>query len=128
MQIGLLDIPGVLVVTPVRHADERGFFWETYNTDILKGLGINANFVQDNHVYSFEKGVLRGLHFQIPPRAQGKLVRSVSGSILDVAVDMHRRRAALASAGWCWRVPIKRNASCPCGSGKRFKKCHGAIL
>jgi dTDP-4-dehydrorhamnose 3,5-epimerase len=80
-------IPGVLVITPKRFLDGRGFFSETWKADSFAEAGINVPFVQDNHARSGERGVVRGLHLQIGPNAQGKLVRVVRGSIWDVAVD-----------------------------------------
>lgn len=88
MRIERLAIDGVLLSTPARQVDPRGFFSETFRADIFPARDANATFVQDNHVYSARKGVLRGLHFQIPPRAQGKLVRCTRGATLDVAVDI----------------------------------------
>jgi len=70
--------------------DHRGFFSETYHARDLAAAGINLNFVQDNHSHSARKGVLRGLHYQLAPKAQDKLVRVVKGAILDVAVDIRR--------------------------------------
>jgi dTDP-4-dehydrorhamnose 3,5-epimerase len=70
--------------------DARGFFMETYKTSEFKDAGIEAVFVQDNHARSLKKGVLRGMHYQLPPYAQSKLVRVTAGSIFDVAVDMRR--------------------------------------
>ena len=81
-------IPGVIVIEPQIHGDERGYFVETFRQDKLEqALGYNINFVQDNESKS-SKGVLRGLHFQLAPHAQSKLVRVIEGSILDVAVDI----------------------------------------
>jgi len=80
-------IPGVLTITPKRFLDGRGFFSETWKADRFAEAGINAPFVQDNHARSDERGVVRGLHLQVGPNAQGKLVRVVRGSIWDVAVD-----------------------------------------
>jgi dTDP-4-dehydrorhamnose 3,5-epimerase len=80
-------IPGVLVITPKRFLDGRGFFSETWKAVSFAEAGINVSFVQDNHARSDERGVVRGLHLQIGPNAQGKLVRVVRGSIWDVAVD-----------------------------------------
>ena len=80
-------IPGVLVITPKRFLDGRGFFSETWKASSFAEAGIDVSFVQDNHARSDEKGVVRGLHLQIGPNAQGKLVRVVRGSIWDVAVD-----------------------------------------
>ena len=91
MKVERLRIPDVVLVTPQAFEDERGFFSETWNAQRLKdGAGIEATFVQDNHALSRIAGTVRGLHFQLPPRAQDKLVRVVKGSILDVAVDIRR--------------------------------------
>ena len=90
MQIEHLDIPDVLVVTPVRHGDQRGFFSEVFRIDALAAHGVTDTFVQDNHAFSQAPGVLRGLHFQLAPSAQGKLVRCTRGAILDVAVDIRQ--------------------------------------
>jgi dTDP-4-dehydrorhamnose 3,5-epimerase len=88
MQIERLDIPDILLVKPTKHGDRRGFFSETFRADAFAVHGVEAAFVQDNHVHSAQKGVLRGLHFQLPPHAQGKLVRCTRGAILDVGVDI----------------------------------------
>jgi dTDP-4-dehydrorhamnose 3,5-epimerase len=90
MQIQPLAIPDVMLITPRRFADTRGFFSETFNERAWSDAGLDAQFVQDNHAYSVEKGVVRGLHFQLPPAAQGKLVRVTRGAIRDVAVDIRR--------------------------------------
>jgi dTDP-4-dehydrorhamnose 3,5-epimerase len=81
-------IPDVLLVTPTRFGDERGFFSETWNEQRFVEAGITGPFVQDNHAHSADRGVVRGLHLQIAPRAQGKLIRVICGSIWDVAVDI----------------------------------------
>ena len=78
------------LIKPKRHADDRGWFSETYNRRSLARLGVTDEFVQDNHAYSRQRFVLRGLHFQAPPSAQTKLVRCVVGAIWDVAVDIRR--------------------------------------
>ena len=83
MQVEKLTISELLLVTPKKHGDARGFFSETFRADILAAHGVGASFVQDNHVRSPQRGVLRGLHY-----AQGKLVRCTRGFILDVAVDI----------------------------------------
>ena len=83
-------MPGLTLVEPPRFEDARGFFSETYNKRELEKLGIAETFVQDNHSLSVQKGVVRGLHFQIPPHAQGKLVRVVRGAVLDVVVDIRK--------------------------------------
>jgi dTDP-4-dehydrorhamnose 3,5-epimerase len=83
-----LAIPDVKLVTPPIVRDGRGFFSETYSRQALAEAGIVAEFVQDNHSLSRSRGVLRGLHYQLEPHAQGKLVRVARGSIFDVAVDI----------------------------------------
>lgn len=88
--INPLGLDGVLELVPVRHGDGRGFFSETYNQRRLAEAGIELEFVQDNHSFSAARGVLRGLHYQLPPMAQWKLVRVVHGAILDVVVDIRR--------------------------------------
>jgi len=88
MQILSLSIPDVKVITPKIFRDERGFFSETFNAAGLAEHGFRETFLQDNHAMSRAAYVVRGLHFQIPPSAQGKLVRVVKGAIFDVAVDI----------------------------------------
>ncbi len=83
------DIEGLVVVEPVVFTDERGHFFESYNEQLFEKNGISTKFVQDNQSVS-HKNVLRGLHFQKPPYAQAKLVRVLSGSVLDVAVDIRK--------------------------------------
>ena len=80
----------LILIKPTRHKDERGFFSETYSRRRYKEFGIDMDFVQDNHSFSLEPGTLRGLHFQVPPNAQGKLVRCGKGAIFDVAVDIRK--------------------------------------
>lgn len=87
MKIETLAIPGVLLITPPRFQDNRGFFSETYNAQRLQEAGINLPFVQDNQSLSVQKGVIRGLHCQLGPYEQGKLVRCTQGAIWDVAID-----------------------------------------
>ncbi|MCX6182480.1 MAG: dTDP-4-dehydrorhamnose 3,5-epimerase [Bacteroidetes bacterium] len=87
MNIVPTEIPEVLIVEPKVFADERGFFYETYNENTFKSHNINAKFVQDNLSKS-SKNILRGLHFQKPPFTQGKLVKVIQGSVLDVCVDL----------------------------------------
>jgi dTDP-4-dehydrorhamnose 3,5-epimerase len=82
------SIPDVKLLCMRRHGDERGFFCETYSRRALRAAGITCDFVQDNHSLSRPRGVVRGLHFQIPPYEQDKLVRVTRGAILDVAVDL----------------------------------------
>jgi dTDP-4-dehydrorhamnose 3,5-epimerase len=88
MRIERFKIEDIFAIEPSKHSDHRGFFSETYRNDFLRGQKVDAEFLQDNHVYSAQRGVLRGLHFQIPPHAQGKLVRCVRGAILDIGVDI----------------------------------------
>jgi len=83
-------IADVILLTPAKHGDARGFFSETWNQARAEAAGITGQFVQDNHSVSREQGVLRGLHCQVAPYAQGKLVRVVKGAIWDVAVDARR--------------------------------------
>ncbi|TRW99473.1 dTDP-4-dehydrorhamnose 3,5-epimerase [Paracoccus sp. M683] len=91
MQIDPTSLPGVLILTPARHGDDRGFFSESWNRRTLREAGVELpEFVQDNHSLSRQTGTLRGLHYQAPPHAQGKLVRCGRGSLLDVAVDARR--------------------------------------
>ena len=85
-----LAISDVKILRPKKHGDARGFFSETYSQRALSEAGIALDFVQDNHAFSAAKGTMRGLHFQMPPFAQDKLVRVIRGSILDVAVDLRR--------------------------------------
>jgi dTDP-4-dehydrorhamnose 3,5-epimerase len=85
-----LSLPGVYEILPRRFSDDRGFFSETYNAAGLAEQGLDLAFVQDNHSLSNAAGVLRGLHYQLPPFAQDKLVRVVRGAILDVAVDIRK--------------------------------------
>lgn len=80
----------VVLIKPKRFGDDRGWFTETYNQKIFTDLGVDGQFVQDNHSYSAPAGTLRGLHFQSPPHGQAKLVRCIRGSIWDVAVDVRR--------------------------------------
>ena len=82
------SLPEVRLVLPDRFGDDRGFFSETYSRRAFAAAGIADEFVQDNHSVSLQKGVVRGLHFQVPPHAQAKLVRVTRGSIFDVAVDI----------------------------------------
>ena len=83
------EIPDLVIVQPKIFEDERGYFFESYNKQVLADNGIIADFVQDNQSLS-QKGVLRGLHFQNPPHAQGKLVSVIKGAVLDLAVDIRK--------------------------------------
>lgn len=91
LQIDQTPLPGVLIITPRRFGDSRGFFSESWNRKALEEAGLTLpEFVQDNHSLSARRGTVRGLHFQAPPHAQGKLVRCGRGRLFDVAVDIRR--------------------------------------
>lgn len=90
MQIEETGIDGLLVITPARFGDARGFFSESYNQARMAEHGITTEFVQDNHSLSAQVGTVRGLHFQSPPHAQAKLVRCGRGRLFDVAVDIRK--------------------------------------
>jgi dTDP-4-dehydrorhamnose 3,5-epimerase len=90
MQLIDMEIPQVKLLAPKKYGDARGFFSETYSQKAMKDLGLDLKFVQDNHSFSAAKGVLRGLHYQLSPMAQDKLVRVIRGAILDVAVDIRK--------------------------------------
>ena len=101
-----LASPGVILVEPTVFLDERGFFMESYKCSEFAAFGIKERFVQDNHSRS-TKGILRGLHYQNPPKAQGKLVRVVEGEIFDVAVDIGRDSQTYGKwVGWTQRSEI----------------------
>ena len=88
MDVRNLGLPGLRLLRPRRFSDARGHFSETYNERTFSAAGIAVNFVQDNESYSAKRGTIRGLHFQLPPAAQAKLVRVLQGSVYDVAVDL----------------------------------------
>ncbi|NNU62615.1 dTDP-4-dehydrorhamnose 3,5-epimerase [Ochrobactrum soli] len=90
MIVRQLELDGLLEIIPRKFGDDRGFFSETYNAKSFAEAGIDLQFVQDNHSFSAAKGVVRGLHYQLPTRAQDKLVRVIRGAILDVAVDIRK--------------------------------------
>ncbi len=90
MKVTPLSIPDVLLIEPNIFEDSRGFFFESFREDVFKNkTSLDITFVQDNHVKSV-KGVLRGLHYQLPPYSQGKLVRVIQGEVLDVVVDIRK--------------------------------------
>lgn len=98
MQILESELPDVLIIEPRVFGDARGFFFESYNErEFRAATGLDVHFVQDNHSRS-SRGVLRGLHYQLPPAAQGKLVRCVVGEVFDVAVDL--RKSSLSFGRW----------------------------
>ncbi|MFD0859928.1 dTDP-4-dehydrorhamnose 3,5-epimerase [Roseovarius aquimarinus] len=90
MDVEHTALEGVVILTPARHADARGFFSESWNRARMAALGLDHDFVQDNHSLSRAAGTVRGLHFQRPPHAQAKLVRCGRGSLLDIAVDIRK--------------------------------------
>lgn len=115
MQVEETAIPDVKIVRPKKFGDRRGFFSEVYSRKAWREAGLDYDFVQDNHSYSAEVGVIRGLHFQLAPFAQDKLVRVARGRILDVAVDLRAgsssfgRHVAVELSAQNWRqllVPV----------------------
>ena len=90
MKISSLTIPDIKIIETKKFGDNRGYFSETFNLQALHDNGINLNFIQDNQSLSVDKNVIRGLHFQSPPYAQDKLLRCLTGSIMDVAVDIRK--------------------------------------
>lgn len=89
MEVQELALPGLLEIRPRIFTDERGYFFESYNQERWKSFGLEVDFVQDNQSFS-SKGVVRGLHFQLPPFEQGKLVRVIVGKVLDIALDIRQ--------------------------------------
>jgi dTDP-4-dehydrorhamnose 3,5-epimerase len=107
MKATRLAIPDVVLFEPKVFGDERGFFYESFRRDaFVEATGLNLPFVQDNHSRS-QKGVLRGLHYQLPPKAQGKLVRVVAGEVFDVAVDI--RRSSFTFGKWVGEILSAEN-------------------
>lgn len=107
MKAQALAIPDVVLFTPKVHGDDRGFFMESFNANAFEeATGFKPTFVQDNHSHS-QKGVLRGLHYQLPPHAQGKLVRVTRGAVFDVAVDI--RRSSPSFGRWVGHVLSEDN-------------------
>lgn len=90
MKFTPLQLKGVGLLEPIVYSDNRGFFMESYNEDLFKQNSINYNFIQDNHSLSAEPGVLRGLHYQLNPKAQTKLIRVLTGAIYDVVIDVRK--------------------------------------
>lgn len=93
MQVEQTKLDGVVIITPQRFGDNRGFFSETFSTRAMEAAGLTSHFVQDNLSRSAAKGTVRGLHCQAPPHAQAKLVRCLKGAIFDVAVDVRHGSA-----------------------------------
>ncbi len=116
-----LELPDVLLIEPRVFADERGWFYESFNArSFVEATGLEVTFVQDNHSRSV-RGVLRGLHYQLPPSAQGKLVRAVAGAIFDVAVDIRRSSPAFGRwVGATLSAGNKRQLFVPAGFAHGF--------
>ena len=107
MKVTPLSIPDVLLIEPQVFGDDRGFFYESFNQNKFEAaLGHKIHFVQDNHSKSV-KGVLRGLHYQLTPKAQGKLVRVIQGEVFDVAVDI--RRSSPTFGKWAGEIISSEN-------------------
>lgn len=121
MQVIKMDIPGVLLLEPKVFGDERGFFFESFNARTFNQVvGREVTFVQDNHSRSL-KGVLRGLHYQLPPAAQGKLVRCSSGEVFDVAVDLRKSSPTFGQwVGACLSAENNRQMWIPEGFAHGF--------
>jgi dTDP-4-dehydrorhamnose 3,5-epimerase len=109
MEVIPTAIADVRIIVPRKHGDRRGFLSEVWSRRAFEAVGIEIDFVQDNHSLSAEAGTLRGLHFQSPPHAQAKLVRVLRGAVLDVAVDLRRssttfgRHVAVELSAESWR-------------------------
>lgn len=102
LRVEALELPDVRLITPQRFSDARGYFCETYNRRAFADAGIETVFIQDNEALSGPAGVLRGLHFQVAPNPQAKLVRVIKGAIFDVAVDV--REGSPTFGRWCGRI------------------------
>ena len=98
MKIEKTTLEGVFIIEPDIFADSRGWFYESYSKQKLSALGLNVDFVQDNHSYSATRFTLRGLHFQSSPKSQGKLIRCTKGRIFDVAIDI--RKGSMKFGKW----------------------------
>jgi len=121
MKVTALEIPDVLLIEPKVFGDERGFFYESFNQQAFnEAIGYEVQFVQDNHSKS-GKNVLRGLHYQRPPKAQGKLVRVIAGEVFDVAVDI--RQGSPTFGYWVGKIlsgENKRQVWIPAGLAHGF--------
>lgn len=109
MQFERLSLPGLVFVKPKKFGDSRGYFMETFRADLFEEEAGPFVFVQDNQSLSVEVGTVRGLHFQLNPKAQGKLVRCIAGAVLDVAVDIRR-----GSPTWGRHVKVELTADDGC--------------
>ena len=121
MNIIETSLPGVIIIEPAIHSDSRGWFMESWSDAKMRDAGLEYNFVQDNHSFSAQKGVLRGIHFQQEPYSQVKLVRCTSGAVLDVTVDL--RRGSPTYKSWAaveLSADNKRQLLIPKGFGHAF--------
>ncbi|MDQ0917605.1 dTDP-4-dehydrorhamnose 3,5-epimerase [Paenibacillus sp. V4I5] len=107
MEIMKTKLDGVLIIKTSFSEDNRGFFMESYNESIFQKFNIDNKFVQDNHSLSISKGVIRGLHYQLNPKAQTKLIRVIAGSIFDVVVDI--RKTSVTFGNWVGTILSKEN-------------------
>ena len=107
MKVTALSIPDILLIEPKVFRDDRGFFFESFNqADFEKETNLSPTFVQENHSRS-NKGVLRGLHYQLPPKAQDKLLRVVNGEIFDVVVDIRKESSTFGK--WIGEILTDKN-------------------
>ena len=121
-----LDLPDVLLLDPKVFGDDRGFFFESYNAKLFTSLtGVTTKFVQDNHSKSTQ-GVLRGIHYQLEPKAQGKLIRVIAGEVFDVAVDLRRSSPNFGKwVGAHLSAENKKQIWVPAGFGHAFLTLSG---
>lgn len=121
MKVTDTSLPGVKLIEPKVFGDERGFFYESFNRKAFaEAVGVDVDFVQDNHSRS-TRGVLRGLHYQLPPHAQGKLVRVVAGEVFDVAVDLRKSSPTFGKwAGVILSAENKKQLWLPAGFAHGF--------
>ncbi|MDI4650300.1 dTDP-4-dehydrorhamnose 3,5-epimerase [Cohnella hashimotonis] len=121
MKVTAATLPGVKLIDPSVFGDHRGYFMETYNAKVYAEFGIDMVFVQDNHSLSAEAGVLRGLHYQLDPKAQTKLVRVVAGAIYDVVVDLRQESPTFGHwQGFILSADNKRQLLVPKGFAHGF--------
>ncbi|WP_127578848.1 dTDP-4-dehydrorhamnose 3,5-epimerase [Paenibacillus koleovorans] len=121
MKLTETKLSGLVLLEPEVHGDHRGYFMESYNANRLEALGITYSFVQDNQSLSVMPGVIRGLHFQLNPKAQTKLVRVLSGVIYDVAVDIRKNSPTFGQwAGFILSEHNKRQLLVPQGMAHGF--------
>ena len=121
MNIVKTELPGVVIIEPKIFGDSRGWFMESWSAGKMKAAGLDFDFVQDNHSFSSQKGVLRGIHFQQAPHAQAKLVRCAQGSVLDAVVDL--RKGSPTYKKWIaveLSADDKKQLLIPCGFGHGF--------